>query len=62
MTLHGGAQHSAAALKSAIRGELAYDLEPLIVTVVAELPMTPTGKIAKSELAAQAARTNLLSA
>ena len=62
VTLHGGAQHSAAALKSAIRGELAYDLEPLIVAVVAELPMTPTGKIAKSELAAQAARAKLLSA
>ena len=62
VTLHRGAQHSAAALKAAIRGELAYDLEPLIVAVVAELPMTPTGKIAKSELAAQAARDSLLSA
>ncbi len=62
VTLHRGAQHSAAALKNAIRAELAYDLEPLVVAVVAELPMTPTGKIAKSELAAQAARANLLSA
>jgi acyl-coenzyme A synthetase/AMP-(fatty) acid ligase len=62
VTLHRGVQISAMALKNAIRPELSYDLESLVVTVVAELPMTPTGKIAKSELASQVARTGLLTA
>jgi long-chain acyl-CoA synthetase len=62
VTLHSGAQVSAAALKTAIRPALAYDLEPLTVTIVSELPMTPTGKIAKSELAAQAAQSGRLRA
>lgn len=57
VTLHAGAQASSPALKDAIRAELAYDLAPLAVSIVAELPMTPTGKIAKSELAALAARS-----
>jgi acyl-CoA synthetase (AMP-forming)/AMP-acid ligase II len=39
-------------LKEAIVGQVAYDLAPLTVTVVDELPMTPTGKVAKAELAA----------
>ena len=34
VTLHQGAQTSAIALKNAIRPELAYDLESLLVTVV----------------------------
>jgi long-chain acyl-CoA synthetase len=40
-------------LKSAIVGRVSYDIAPLIVSVVADLPMTPTGKIAKGELAAR---------
>ena len=62
VTLHSGAQQNALSLKSAIKPELAYDLDPLVVSIVAELPMTPTGKIAKSELSAQAARAGLKSA
>ena len=44
----GGAE-----LKAAIAAKVTYDLTPLIVRVVRELPMTPTGKIAKAELAAR---------
>jgi long-chain acyl-CoA synthetase len=42
-------------LKCAIQGKVPYDLTPLHVNVVGELPMTPTGKIAKGELAARVA-------
>jgi long-chain acyl-CoA synthetase len=38
-------------LKEAVRSETPYDPEPLVVRVIAEMPMTPTGKIAKAELA-----------
>jgi long-chain acyl-CoA synthetase len=48
-----GASLSAEALKSAIAEKLTYDIAPLRVSVVADLPMTPTGKIAKGELAAR---------
>jgi len=41
------------ALKSAIVEKVTYDIAPLVVKVVTELPMTPTGKIAKGELAAR---------
>ncbi len=41
-------------LKEAVRSETPYDPEPLVVRVIAEMPMTPTGKIAKAELAARA--------
>jgi acyl-CoA synthetase (AMP-forming)/AMP-acid ligase II len=44
-------------LKSAISGKVAYDLSALQVNVVSDLPMTPTGKIAKAELVARLART-----
>jgi long-chain acyl-CoA synthetase len=44
-------------LKSAIQGKVIYDLAPLQVNVVEELPMTPTGKIAKGELAARLGST-----
>ena len=40
------------ALKASILHDVAYDLAPLTVTIVESLPMTPTGKISKSELAA----------
>jgi long-chain acyl-CoA synthetase len=41
------------ALKSAVAGKVNYDVAPMVVKVVADLPMTPTGKIAKGELAAR---------
>ena len=41
------------ALKAAIDGTVPHDLAALLVNVVGELPMTPTGKIAKAELAAR---------
>ena len=54
VTLHQDAKADRIMLKNAIRGGTPYDLDALEVNVVAELPMTPTGKIAKSELAAMA--------
>lgn len=42
-------------LKSAIAGKVTYDVSALQVNVVNDLPMTPTGKIAKGELAARLA-------
>jgi len=42
-----------AAIKASIGAELPYDLSQLVVMVVEAFPMTPTGKIAKSDLAAQ---------
>jgi long-chain acyl-CoA synthetase len=53
VTLLSGASLSGEALKSAIAGKVSYDLSPMSVSVVADLPMTPTGKIAKGELAAR---------
>jgi acyl-CoA synthetase (AMP-forming)/AMP-acid ligase II len=53
ITLSEGDAIEAEFLKAAIEGKVAYDLAPLIVSVVAELPMTPTGKISKAELAAR---------
>ncbi|WP_375462905.1 class I adenylate-forming enzyme family protein [uncultured Methylobacterium sp.] len=46
-----GASLDGSALKAAIAACVPYDLAPLAVVVVSELPMTPTGKIAKAELA-----------
>jgi acyl-CoA synthetase (AMP-forming)/AMP-acid ligase II len=40
-------------LKAALVGTVPYELGPLRVQIVAELPMTPTGKISKAELAAR---------
>ena len=37
-------------LKATIRHELVYDLDPLEISVIEAFPMTPTGKIAKSEI------------
>ena len=53
ITLLEGHAIEAELLKAAIEGKVAYDLKPLTVSVVAELPMTPTGKISKVELAAR---------
>jgi acyl-CoA synthetase (AMP-forming)/AMP-acid ligase II len=48
-----GAALEPAALKSAIAARVSYDIEHLVVNIVDDLPMTPTGKIAKGELAAR---------
>ena len=53
VTLDGSRALDGAALKSAIMGRTPYDLSLLTVETVAELPMTPTGKISKAELAAR---------
>jgi acyl-CoA synthetase (AMP-forming)/AMP-acid ligase II len=53
ITLIDGHAIEAASVKTAIEGKVAHDLAPLLVNIVAELPMTPTGKISKSELAAR---------
>lgn len=53
ITLIEGHAIEAKSLIAAIEGKVAYDLTPLMVSVVAELPMTPTGKISKAELAAR---------
>lgn len=60
VTLHDGIRSDRAALKNAISVEAPYDLSMLVVNVVPELPMTPTGKIAKSELVAQATSGRLM--
>jgi acyl-coenzyme A synthetase/AMP-(fatty) acid ligase len=53
VTLDGSRSLDGAALKSAIVDRTPYDLSLLTVETVAELPMTPTGKISKAELAAR---------
>ena len=50
--LVAGVSSSGEALKAAIAGKVSYDLSPMSVSVVTDLPMTPTGKVAKGELAA----------
>ena len=55
VTLLEGVALGADTLKAAIAGKVSYDIAPLQVSVVADLPMTPTGKIAKAELAARLA-------
>jgi long-chain acyl-CoA synthetase len=41
-------------LKALIAAQLSYDLAPLTLQSLSAFPMTPTGKIAKAELRAQA--------
>jgi long-chain acyl-CoA synthetase len=55
ITLLAGRSFTAEWLKSAIADKVSYDLSPLRVSVVPDLPMTPTGKIAKGEIAARLA-------
>jgi len=43
------------AAKAQIAATVPYDLSVMTVISLTELPMTPTGKIAKAELAARAA-------
>jgi long-chain acyl-CoA synthetase len=51
ITIEAGAAVDGPALKRALAAKLAYDLAPLEIRVVPELPMTPTGKISKADLA-----------
>lgn len=51
VTLAEGATVAEAALKQAIAGELPYDVAPLRIRVTDAMPMTPTGKISKAQLA-----------
>ena len=53
VTLDGSRPLDGAALKDAIAERTPYDLSLLTVETVDELPMTPTGKISKAELAAR---------
>jgi acyl-CoA synthetase (AMP-forming)/AMP-acid ligase II len=53
ITLLPGKSLTAQWLKSAVAGKVSYDISALRVSVVSELPMTPTGKIAKGELVAR---------
>jgi len=55
VTVHEGTAVEGPMLKRAIAGEVGYDLAPLEIRLVPELPMTPTGKISKGELAARVA-------
>jgi long-chain acyl-CoA synthetase len=52
VTLEKPMEVDEAAIKAAIGAVLPYDLSPLTLKVVVAFPMTPTGKIAKSDLAA----------
>lgn len=53
VTLAEGSTADGDGLKAAVRGAVPYDITPLTVRVLDELPMTPTGKIAKADLAAR---------
>jgi long-chain acyl-CoA synthetase len=50
LTLTEGTTFDGDALKHAIAGRLTYDLSRLSIRSVEALPMTPTGKISKSDL------------
>ncbi len=53
ITLRPDCRLGPAALKAAIVGKVSYDVSALEVQVLSELPMTPTGKIAKAQLASR---------
>ena len=55
LTLHDGHTIDEVALLDEAGQVLGRDLHDILVVVVDELPMTPTGKIAKADLAARAA-------
>lgn len=57
ITMHDGAMFSADALRAAIAPAVSYDVALLDIRLVKELPMTPTGKISKAELAVLAGTT-----
>jgi long-chain acyl-CoA synthetase len=56
VTTHPGAHLDADRLKKAIAAEVPYDVAPLQILFRDELPMTPTGKISKAQLAEIARR------
>lgn len=51
ITCHSGAAPDLATLKQSVQAEVTYPLQTMSITVIDEFPMTPTGKIAKGELA-----------
>jgi long-chain acyl-CoA synthetase len=51
ITMHEGTTFSVDALRAAIASAVSYDVALLDIRLVKELPMTPTGKISKAELA-----------
>lgn len=55
ITERAGETVDLAALKQAIAPLVSYDVTPLVIRKATSLPMTPTGKIAKATLAAEAA-------
>jgi long-chain acyl-CoA synthetase len=57
VTLQGTAALDAAACKTRLLTVTDYDIDRLEIVVVQEMPMTPTGKIAKAELAQKLGRT-----
>jgi acyl-coenzyme A synthetase/AMP-(fatty) acid ligase len=57
VTLKPGARLDPAILKAAIAGKVPYDVRPMEIRLAEELPMTPTGKIAKATLADLAAQS-----
>ena len=52
VTLIDRAATDSESLKAAIASKVSYDLAPLAIRIVEELPMTPTGKISKADLQA----------
>jgi long-chain acyl-CoA synthetase len=55
VTLIDGAVVEGEALKAAIADAVSYNLAPLAIRIVEDLPMTPTGKISKGDLQARIA-------
>ena len=55
VTLHEAMDVDGATLLASAASTLGRDLSAVLVKLVDELPMTPTGKIAKADLAARAA-------
>jgi long-chain acyl-CoA synthetase len=54
ITVAPGTRINEAALRGPLQAKLSrYDLAPLTIKVLAEFPMTPTGKISKAQLAEQ---------
>ncbi|MBB5751850.1 class I adenylate-forming enzyme family protein [Prosthecomicrobium pneumaticum] len=56
VTLAEGAQADPATMRDAIAGTVAYDLAVLEIRITDSLPMTPTGKISKAQLAERVER------
>jgi long-chain acyl-CoA synthetase len=57
ITCQPGLELDLSALKQKIQGEVNYPLSQMSISVIEDFPMTPTGKIAKGELALQAGST-----